>query len=157
MKLLLRISLFILFTCVIYIVLITPYGKSGNSEETVWDMLAPLEVNAGFDPLFGFCLYAPLLLFIESFFFRLPFKRWQVILLILQFTGVVLTLPFAFFVPLGIPFGRVEPNLFALVIIAWALYVAFWHLFLLIPDTRRWKWVSWPFTSGSNNVEHPQQ
>lgn len=145
MKPIFRIPLFILFTLIVYITLTTAYGMSGNTEESMLEILVPKEVNAGFDPLFGFCLYAPLLLFIESFFFKMPFERWQIVLLILQFTGVVLTLPAALFVPLGIPFGRVEPNMFALVIIVWAIYVAFWHLFLMIPDTRKWKWVSWPF------------
>ncbi|MGV3611462.1 MAG: hypothetical protein ACO1N0_10960 [Fluviicola sp.] len=109
------------------------------------ELLKPDEINAGFDPLFGFCLYAPILLFLESFFFKMPFKRWQVALLILQLVGIVLTLPFALFVPLGIPFGRVEPNLFALTIILWAIYVSFWHLFLIIPATRKFSVVSWPF------------
>lgn len=145
MKHIFRFSLFILVAFVIYKILTTSYGTSGKTEETLLEALRPSKINAGFDPLFGFCLYAPLLLFIESFFFKTPFHRWQVALLILQFTGIVLTLPFAFCVPLGIPFGRVEPNFFALIIILWAIYVSFWHLFLLIPDTRKWKWVSWPF------------
>lgn len=145
MKHILRIALFILYEFIIYEVLTIPYGTTGKTEEAMIESLSPRKVNNGFDPLFGFCLYAPLLLFIESFFFKIPFKRWQTVLLILQFTGVVLTLPFAFFVPLGIPLGRVEPDLFALVIILWALYVLLWNLFLLIPATRKWKWVSWPF------------
>lgn len=151
-----RISLFILFVLITYMVLITPYGTAGNSKEALLDMLEPLEVNAGIDPLFGFCIYAPLLLFVESFFFQLPFKRWQVVLLILQFIGIVSTLPFAFFVPLGIPFGRVEPNAFAAVVILWAIYVATWHLLLLIPSSRKWKWVSWPFRNTEQNLSSPQ-
>lgn len=146
-----RILLVILVTIAIYFVLSTPYGLSGKTEENILDKLRPREINAGFDPLFGFCLYAPLLLFVESLFFKTPFKRWQVALLIVQLIGVVLTLPFAFFVPLGIPFSRVEPNFFALVIILWAIYVAFWHLFLVIPATRNWLFLSWPFL---NSNEH---
>lgn len=147
MKPVFRISLFVLMTFAIYQILTIPYGTVySTTQETILDALRPDEINARLDPLFGFGLYAPILLFFESFFFKIPFKRWQVVLLILQFAGIVLTLPFAVFVPLGIPFGRVEPNMFSLVIILWAFYVSFWHLFLLIPDTRKWKWVSWPFS-----------
>lgn len=140
-----KLTLLILTAMGTYALLVIPFGKRDGMEYALIDGLVPKEVNNGFDPVFAFCLYSPVLLIIESFFMKVPFTFWQRVFLIVQFTGVVLTLPFVIFLPLGIPFGHAQPNMFTLVIILWAFLMALWHLFLIIPPMATKRWVSWLF------------
>jgi hypothetical protein len=145
--------LLLLYGSVVLTLLYLPYSRTSHTHEEnrLIDNLVPSDVNNGFDPIFGFCLYAPALLVLEGLFLKLPLRGWQLALMIAQLIGVLWTYPFVALVPLeinffGIPSGNIPISRNILLIEAWAFFSVIISILILIPGTSRLKWMRWQFS-----------